>query len=93
MITDFKNNYYYKWIGPTQPLSGWDWSSEMNFILDGKWHKCNKIDIYNSNNASFYDCCMPEKYWHWGFCIEYFIEKKYINETLIPSEKILKKWK
>lgn len=72
-ITEFKSGKWYRWIGPKKRPSGWNHLGEMDFLLDGKPHQCNKGA---RTFASFFDS--PDSDYQWAFYgdMKYFREVK-----------------
>lgn len=76
MIRKFVTGKYYKCSLSKRPVS-WNDDGEMDFMLDGNWHKCKKASV-SAADASFYDSPDPEYMWAWGD-LDYFEERDYLN--------------
>ncbi|HNW32666.1 MAG TPA: hypothetical protein PKL44_00240 [Candidatus Dojkabacteria bacterium] len=74
MITRFVAGRYYK-CSLSERSQEWNEDGEMDFMLDGNWHKCKKA---GGPSASFYDSPDPEYMWAWGD-LDYFEERDYLN--------------
>ena len=71
MITKFVAGKYYRCSLLKRPFS-WNKDGAMDFMLDGKWHKCKETS--GDKYASFYDSPNPEYEWIWNG-LDYFEEK------------------
>lgn len=60
MRTGFKSGKWYRYIG--DKYSNYADEGEMDFMKDGKFHKCNKGE---RRCASFYDSTDPNWKWVW----------------------------
>lgn len=69
----FTAGKWYKWVGPKQRPYGWNSEGEMNFMLDGELHQCNKTGEYKYS-ASFYDSNNSNRIWNWNYGFEYIVE-------------------
>jgi hypothetical protein len=78
LVTEFKEGHWYKWIGPKKRRPRWNGSSDglgpgdMDFILDGKPHRCTKR--HGDYQASFPESPNPGHCWDWTDGLEYFRE-------------------
>ena len=68
-ITAFKSGKWYKWVGPYERQPSWNDRGKMDFILDGKPHRCREGA---ENWASFYDSPDPNFRWSWDSDIANF---------------------
>jgi len=74
MINKFESGKLYIYKGHRR-LDEWNDSGEMDFCLDNKPHKCNKIDIHSPAYASFNDSG-SEHVWDWICGFDNWVEVK-----------------
>jgi hypothetical protein len=69
MVTEFKVGHWYRWTGPKERPHRWNSYGEMDFMLDGKPHRCEVSDGY------FAQLSVPlSRTWFWESGIEYIVE-------------------
>lgn len=95
MIKGFVSGKWYRYIGPGKEKDtiSWNESGWMDFLLDGKPHKCN--EGYD-NTASFFDSPDPNRAWgfqkpqkYMGGDLRYFEEVE-MNDEMVQIEKLEK---
>ena len=88
MIKEFVSGKWYRYIGPGKGKDNivWNNEGEMDFLLDGKPHKCNEGNRYV---ASFFDSPDPDCLWSFTGKLNYFEEVE-MNDETIRIEKLEK---
>jgi hypothetical protein len=77
-VTEFNVGHWYQWVGLKKRRPRWNGSSDglgpgnMDFILDGKPHRCTKRN--GDYQASFPESPNPGHCWDWTDGLEYFRE-------------------
>lgn len=61
-FTEFESGEEYVWVGPKSRQRNFNTSGGMDFILDGRPHKCN---LACDSTASFFDSPSPDHKWVW----------------------------
>ena len=81
---NLESGKWYMWTGSTgstlRPI-GWNSSGYMDFMLDGKPHRCRSG---SGHDGAFDDSPHPDREWSWRSGFEY------IKEVSDPTSKIVK---
>lgn len=79
MIDEFISGRFYKYLGPVNIRETGDWCPYMDFILDGRPHRCHSSENRFRDNkryvgASFYDSTNPNLMFNWYDYLKYIYE-------------------
>ena len=71
MITEFKVGHWYKWTGPKVRPEGWNSEGKMDYMLDGKPHRCEVVE-----DDTFFAqlSVLDPQTWYWSDGIVYIVE-------------------
>ena len=88
MIKGFVSGKWYRYIGPGKETDDitWNENGQMDFLLDGKPHKCKEG---NYSDASFFDSPDPNREWEFRRGLNYFEEVE-MNDEMVQIEKLEK---